>query len=59
MASSVFFSQRAQRSIVKPVTDEQVFHDKFLCDKFYLPSALVIEKIVKIARADEEIKHVT
>ena len=22
---------------VKPVTDEQVFYDKFLCDKFYLP----------------------
>ncbi len=21
---------------VKPVTDEQVFYDKFLCDKFYL-----------------------
>ena len=27
--------------IVKPVTDEQVFYDKFLCDKFYLPSARV------------------
>ena len=26
---------------VKPVTDEQVFCDKFLCDKFYLPSARV------------------
>ena len=26
---------------VKPVTDEQVFYDKFLCDKFYLPSARV------------------
>jgi hypothetical protein len=25
----------------KPVTDEQVFYDKFLCDKFYLPSACV------------------
>jgi hypothetical protein len=25
----------------KPVTDEQVFYDKFLCDKFYLPSARV------------------
>ena len=24
-----------------PVTDEQVFYDKFLCDKFYLPSARV------------------
>ena len=24
---------------VKPATDEQVFYDKFLCDKFYLPSA--------------------
>ena len=22
---------------VKAVTDEQVFYDKFLCDKFYLP----------------------
>jgi hypothetical protein len=22
--------------MVKPVTDEQVFYDKFLCDKFYL-----------------------
>jgi hypothetical protein len=27
--------------IVKPVTDEHVFYDKFLCDKFYLPSARV------------------
>ena len=26
---------------VQPVTDEQVFYDKFLCDKFYLPSARV------------------
>jgi hypothetical protein len=26
---------------LKPVTDEQVFYDKFLCDKFYLPSARV------------------
>ncbi len=26
---------------LKPVTDGQVFHDKFLCDKFYLPSARV------------------
>ncbi len=26
---------------VKPVADEQVFYDKFLCDKFYLPSARV------------------
>jgi hypothetical protein len=26
---------------LKPVTDEQVFYDKFLCDKFYLPSACV------------------
>ncbi len=26
---------------VKPVTDEQVFYDKFLCGKFYLPSARV------------------
>jgi hypothetical protein len=25
----------------KPVTDEQVLYDKFLCDKFYLPSARV------------------
>ena len=42
---------------LKPVTDEQVFYDKFLCDKFYLlvyiratltTSALVIEKIVKV-----------
>ncbi len=22
--------------VIKPVTDEQVFYDKFLCDKFYL-----------------------
>ena len=22
--------------MLKPVTDEQVFYDKFLCDKFYL-----------------------
>ena len=28
-------------SYIKPVTDEQVFYDKFLCDKFYLPSARV------------------
>ena len=28
-------------SRLKPVTDEQVFYDKFLCDKFYLPSARV------------------
>ena len=28
-------------SLRKPVTDEQVFYDKFLCDKFYLPSARV------------------
>ena len=21
---------------LKPVTDEQVFYDKFLCDKFYI-----------------------
>ena len=26
---------------VKPVTDEQVFYDKFLYDKFYLPSVRV------------------
>ena len=26
---------------VKPVTDEQVFYDKFLYGKFYLPSARV------------------
>jgi hypothetical protein len=26
---------------LKPVTDEQVFYDKFLCDKLYLPSARV------------------
>jgi hypothetical protein len=26
---------------LKPVADEQVFYDKFLCDKFYLPSARV------------------
>ena len=26
---------------IKPVTDEQVFYDKFLYDKFYLPSARV------------------
>ena len=25
----------------KPVTDEQVFYDKFSYDKFYLPSARV------------------
>jgi hypothetical protein len=27
--------------ILRPVTDEKVFYDKFLCDKFYLPSARV------------------
>jgi hypothetical protein len=26
---------------LKPTTDEHVFYDKFLCDKFYLPSARV------------------
>ena len=26
---------------LKPVTDEQVFYDKFLYGKFYLPSARV------------------
>ena len=26
---------------LKPVTDEQVFYDKFLCEKFYLLSARV------------------
>ena len=26
---------------IKPVTDEQVLYDKFLCDKFYLPSTHV------------------
>ena len=26
---------------IKPVIDEQVFYDKFLCDKFYLPKARV------------------
>ena len=26
---------------IKPVTDEQVFYDKFSYDKFYLPSACV------------------
>jgi hypothetical protein len=30
-----------QLESLKPVTDEQVFYDKFLCDKFYLPSARV------------------
>jgi hypothetical protein len=25
----------------KPVTDEQVLYDKFLCENFYLPSARV------------------
>jgi hypothetical protein len=29
----------------KPVTDGQVFDDKFLCDKFYLPSARVYTAI--------------
>jgi hypothetical protein len=27
--------------VVKTVTDEQVLYAKFLCDKFYLPSAHV------------------
>ena len=35
------FSVNARAFGVKPVTDEQVFYDKFLCDKFYLPSARV------------------
>ena len=41
---------------LKPVTDEQVFYDKFLCNKFYLLVCTrnfdnffyVIEKIVKV-----------
>ena len=28
-------------ALIKPFTDEQVFYDKFLCDKFYLPSVRV------------------
>ena len=32
---------RPKRVALKPVTDEQVFYDKFLRDKFYLPSARV------------------
>jgi hypothetical protein len=27
---------------IKPVTDEQVFYDKFLCDKFYLPKCTCV-----------------
>jgi hypothetical protein len=75
-------------ALIKPFTDEQVFYDKFLCDKFYLPSvrvyaqhflydkflcdkfsqlkhasfsasALVIEKIGKMGRTDEQSKLVT
>jgi hypothetical protein len=34
-------SRDHNQPIIKPVTDEQVFYDKFLCDKFYLPSARV------------------
>ena len=26
----------------KSVTDEQVFYDKFLCDKFYFPSFICV-----------------
>ena len=29
------------REQFKPVTDEQVFYDRFLCGRFYLPSARV------------------
>ena len=32
---------RTKSKLVKPVTDEQVFYDKFLCHKFYLPSVRV------------------
>ena len=31
----------ASVTCLKPVTDEQVFYDKFSYDKFYLPSARV------------------
>jgi hypothetical protein len=37
----VFSAFRRFLQKLRPVTDEQVFYDKFLCDKFYLPSARV------------------
>jgi hypothetical protein len=50
------FKNSSVKATIKPVTDEQVFYDKFLCDKFYLlvctrnfdNFALVIEKIVRL-----------
>jgi hypothetical protein len=35
------FKNSSVKATIKPVTDEQVFYDKFLCDKFYLPNARV------------------
>jgi WD40 repeat protein len=37
----IFATAGKVKIMLKPVTDEQVFYDKFLCDKFYLPSARV------------------
>ena len=31
-----FLVFKSRQFALKPVTDEQVFYDKFLCDKFYL-----------------------
>ena len=33
------FKNSSVKETIKAVTDEQVFYDKFLCDKFYLRSA--------------------
>jgi hypothetical protein len=33
------FKNSSVKATIKAVTDEQVFYDKFLCDKFYLRSA--------------------
>ncbi len=34
-------AERARTKSLEPVTDEQVFYDKFSYDKFYLPSTRV------------------
>ena len=42
------FKNSSVKATIKPVTDEQVFYDKFLCDKFYLPSARVYMQQVSL-----------
>ena len=42
------FKNSSVKATIKPVTDEQVFYDKFLCDKFYLPNARVYMQQVSL-----------